>query len=932
MRRLYARSFPVISFLSLVCLPAAGQVQSGEKGQAPANVANAEDPLPRGALARLGTLRWRHTQPISFLAILPDGGTVLTVCQDQTVHLWDSKTGQQVRQFGPPRKSDNLLDSPMGNLKWAGRPGLGAHRPWQVYAALSADGKLLASCSEDGPIHLWDVAAGRDVRTIRTSFQDPLVGRIAIPGRRVLAALALAANGRTLAAAGRDGEIMLWDTGTGAELKHLSNATNQDRRTETHVLQCALAFSPDGESLIEDRLELTSVTFCKTFCIWDHKGGKIQFQIKEQPGNSSCGIPTYSPDGALFARVGAGGVIHLMNSKTFKDITQWQGPQWGARLLFSPDGKTLATQNLNDKEILLWTIEQKSPESISIKPSMKFRSRGFDPAVLETSMAFSPNGTIMAMAQNQALFLTEVKSDRDVRPSAGHSAAVATVHFSRNAESILTQGEEGVGYIWDAATGREKQRMQAPSDLTLERPRLSPDGKTWVNGHLLGGIGLWDSATTKSLVVIPMDKTGYSAFAFSPNGKVLAIQEAVSPMIHLIDASNGKEIRRLEVPTYKGTSDQMLARLSRSDNRGLIFSPDGGKLAGSTKGKSIGIWDVSQATLLRQMSFPDEFQRPPAAFSPDGRTFARVNEEGGVTLWEVATGRPRRYFGKKPKELVRADPFEEDNGIGAFLPLLGRLPIISHQSEASAALLFSPRSTLLCLGGPDNEIKLWNVATGKQEAQVHGDEGETTCLDFSPDGKRLVSGSMNTTALIWDVTALLPTSPTASRQLSNSEIDACWTDLAGDDAAKAFEAICLLSACPKAAVEFLSMHIRPIPPLDSPQVERWIKDLDDRQFQVRNQANHELEILGERAVPALQKALKDKPSAEVRSRVDELLRKAALELTGERLRVLRAIELLERAGSAECKELLRSLAKGDAGAMQTREAADSVRRLEGVGK
>ena len=125
----YVRSFPVISFLLLACLPAAGQVQSGEKGQAPANVANPEDPLPRGALARLGTLRWRHTQPISFLAILPDGSTVLTVCQDQTVHLWDSKTGQQVRQFGPPRKSENLLDSPMGNLKWAGRSGPGAAPP-----------------------------------------------------------------------------------------------------------------------------------------------------------------------------------------------------------------------------------------------------------------------------------------------------------------------------------------------------------------------------------------------------------------------------------------------------------------------------------------------------------------------------------------------------------------------------------------------------------------------------------------------------------------------------------------------------------------------------------------------------------------------------------------------------------------------------------
>jgi hypothetical protein len=87
--------------------------------------------------------------------------------------------------------------------------------------------------------------------------------------------------------------------------------------------------------------------------------------------------------------------------------------------------------------------------------------------------------------------------------------------------------------------------------------------------------------------------------------------------------------------------------------------------------------------------------------------------------------------------------------------------------------------------------------------------------------------------------------------------------------------------------------------------------------------------LGELAEPALRTGLEGKPSLEVRRRVEQLLKRLEEQLpTPERLRTLRAIAVLEKIGTAEACELLRSLAEGAAGAGPTREAKSALRRLD----
>jgi hypothetical protein len=110
-----------------------------------------------------------------------------------------------------------------------------------------------------------------------------------------------------------------------------------------------------------------------------------------------------------------------------------------------------------------------------------------------------------------------------------------------------------------------------------------------------------------------------------------------------------------------------------------------------------------------------------------------------------------------------------------------------------------------------------------------------------------------------------------------------------------------------------------------------VADLGSKQFPRRDRAARELEKLGDRVETALQQALERGPSLEVRRRIEGLLARCAETAVPapEQLRVLRALEVLERIGSAEARRILQTLAGGAAEARLTREAAASARRLAG---
>ncbi len=183
--------------------------------------------LPKGAIQRLGSLHWRHGEPITFLAYAADGKTLLTATHDSVVRLWDRETGREIRRF-VPNAEPNAKGVALAQLYSQGI----------TRAAISNDGKQLAVALPSNVVQLWDVETGKELRQIKgpadgvgsigfapdgktlasaanylVKLWDPVSGQL----RRTLpkhaepvAGIAYSADGKTLAAGTWKGAIRLW--------------------------------------------------------------------------------------------------------------------------------------------------------------------------------------------------------------------------------------------------------------------------------------------------------------------------------------------------------------------------------------------------------------------------------------------------------------------------------------------------------------------------------------------------------------------------------------------------------------------------------------------------------------------------------------------------------------------------------------------------
>jgi hypothetical protein len=207
----------------------------------------------------------------------------------------------------------------------------------------------------------------------------------------------------------------------------------------------------------------------------------------------------------------------------------------------------------------------------------------------------------------------------------------------------------------------------------------------------------------------------------------------------------------------------------------------------------------------------------------------------------------------------------------------------------------------------DGVIRLWDLDSGKELKQLTGHQGGVLSLAFSSDGERLISGSRDTTVMVWDVGKVI--SAPLAEALKPEDFPILGAQLL-ECAPEAARAVARLARSGDQAIPFLRDQVFSPSFPDERQVARMIADLDDDRVAVREKATQELTKLGKHGEPALRRALKNKPSKEVQARVELLLgRLRDSKPSPDVVRTLRILEVLERIGTTKARRLVETIAQ-----------------------
>lgn len=255
---------------------------------------------------------------------------------------------------------------------------------------------------------------------------------------------------------------------------------------------------------------------------------------------------------------------------------------------------------------------------------------------------------------------------------------------------------------------------------------------------------------------------------------------------------------------------------------------------------------------------------------------------------------------------------------------------------------------LITSGGYDKLIRLWRINDGAEIGRFQGHGGHIYSIDLSPDGQTLISSSVDGTVRFWEVLTqkeyrrytyskkrqriwcarihreknrvfasgqdgavviwpfrLLP----KPVKLSDAEVQNLWKDLASADPKIAYAAIETLIVNPSHAIPLIQSGSK-TNSLDVNQVKKLIKDLNARQFKVRDASYKKLQKMGKSIEGLLRDSLKQTQSAEQRQLVVRLLvNTASSTYSNNDLRLIRSIQILETIGSPKSHELLKKLAE-----------------------
>jgi len=664
------------------------------------------DTIPRGAVVRLGTVRLRHATAVTHLAFSPDSKLLVSVASKSRIHIWDASDGRPLAEVPHPFLVRSLAFTP--------------------------DGKHLATGTEDGKVQLWTLPDGKMARSFEVQ------GEI----KKVLS-VAFHPDGLRMATGGRE-FVRLWRLDGGKNPLASKTLVWQRRWVTDGGAGGRVAFTPAGKHLVSvARSAITRAVATGRMVRSDSRG-------------STAGPLALSTNGRFLV---TRGVNHPVERTTDRDVQ--------LRDLRSPGAEPVVATRSAGQPIMFATSRAGLLAAVggdlrvcavsgAGRRCRVVRARNTE---LAAAIALSPDGrTLAAGGRDHTVRLWDTRTGHEVARGEGHQGHVHGVTVSPDGRVVASTGQDKSLRFWSVATARVTRVIREARRAVA----FSADGKLVAAG--CDSVCVWDA------------KTG---------ARVARLRSAIpsSPMAFMADsrtvvAQCGYMFKHVDVCFYDGLTGSLRGRLrlggigrgryglvaANGDAkrwrglRGGVTIKDGrpvgplyldavavshkaGLLAMAIEAPAdvvIGgrnpapILVVDQASRsLRYDLYAHQGGVRGLAFSPEGRYLASVGADSALRIKDMTTG----------------------DEVG---------DVVGHEGQVRA-VAYSPWGGLIATAGDDRRIKVWRVVSAetdpgepteleiKATRDLPGHRGRATSVAFSADGLTVISGSHDTSLLVWNL-------------------------------------------------------------------------------------------------------------------------------------------------------------------------------------
>jgi WD40 repeat protein len=672
-----------------------------------------------------------HHGPVQSVDFSSRGNLVASGGHDGRILLWNP---DEVQPVDLEQRIAGVMESRAPYIELAG------HTAPVNCVRFSPDGGRLLSAGDDNVVHIWDVAAGKLIKTLRGH------------GGRIPSA-AFSPDGRSVLSGSHDATARLWSIEGYREVRVLQG----------HVLRghddalLDARFSRDGARIVTASRDRTART-------WEVATGRFLHELSE--GHEWLATTAlFHPDGRRLITSAGDNSVRVWNVATGAELSVLRDTGREGALALSKAGQLTLTGSGDGPAKLFDT------ESGQLLQTLRLNHESTDGQLAKgargtavSALAFSHNDRLVATG-NVSGIVQVWRRDEDsseYRPwhsFDNHSRRVTAAAFLPDGSRLLTASLDNTVAQWDLENGEEMVPLILKHPRGVTSMALVPKQRQLVTACDDGKLRLWQIDEPRLLAEFAGAEGTINSIAVSPAGELALSADATGGKVRLWQLPSGKEI-----PHPSGDRpDRPLLDFNRIGGQvwTACFTPDG-RCVLTVGGNDAQLWDLSTADQV--MSFSPHGAVASAAFSPDSRWIVTASWDNSAKIWDTQSGRSLRKLVGGHAGYVNCVAFSPDGSkvltvgddrLGRFWDSSsGKLSdvVLSGHGDRIRACAFSPDGRFAATASDDRTARVWDVATGECRLVLEGHDWTVLAVAYSADGVRIATGSEDNRAIIWNAT------------------------------------------------------------------------------------------------------------------------------------------------------------------------------------